>query len=118
MTLDPDNGIAPFTSVAWDHHSPRPRFATGSVDGTVVIWTSEPKHQQCSNETILPTPIVLDSINNSPEATEFSTPEAIAVRNETGQGIFLDTSNDRSMETRDPGGSQAREMESRKESRD
>jgi hypothetical protein len=118
MTLDPDNGIFPFTCVAWDHQSPRPRFATGSADGTAVIWTSEPEHQQGSNETILPTPIVLDNINDSPEATEFSTPEATAVRNETGQGTFLDASNDRSMETRDPGGSQARELESRRESRD
>ena len=33
-------GLAPFTSVAWDHNTLAPRLATGSVDGTVIIWTA------------------------------------------------------------------------------
>lgn len=37
------NGLAAFTSVAWDHSSLHPRLATGSVDGTVIIWTAEPR---------------------------------------------------------------------------
>ena len=34
--------LAVFTSVAWDHSASSIRFATGSVDGTVVIWTAAP----------------------------------------------------------------------------
>lgn len=37
------NGLAAFTSVAWDHSSSHPRLASGSVDGTVIIWTAEPQ---------------------------------------------------------------------------
>jgi len=37
------SGISAFTSIAWDHSSSHPRLATGSVDGTVVIWTAEPQ---------------------------------------------------------------------------
>ncbi|SRR5258706_10132494 len=37
------SGLAAFTSVAWDHSSLHPRLATGSVDGTVIIWTAEPQ---------------------------------------------------------------------------
>ena len=36
------NGLAAFTSVAWDHSASSIRLATGSVDGTVVIWTAAP----------------------------------------------------------------------------
>jgi hypothetical protein len=37
------SGLSAFTSVAWDHSSSRPRLATGSVDGTVIVWTAEPQ---------------------------------------------------------------------------
>ena len=54
------NGLAAFTSVAWDHSSPHPRLATGSVDGTVIIWTAEPQRAPqapaVSNATILDLP--------------------------------------------------------------
>jgi len=33
-------GLAAFTSVAWDHSLSHPRLATGSVDGTVIVWTA------------------------------------------------------------------------------
>ena len=32
-------GLTSITSVAWDHGSPQPRFATGSRDGTIFVWT-------------------------------------------------------------------------------
>lgn len=32
-------GLTSITSVAWDHESPQLRFATGSRDGTIFIWT-------------------------------------------------------------------------------
>ena len=36
--------LSAFTSVAWDHNSPphRTRIATGSIDGTVIVWTAAP----------------------------------------------------------------------------
>ena len=33
------SGVTSITSVAWDHGSPQPRFATGSRDGTIFVWT-------------------------------------------------------------------------------
>jgi len=45
------------------------------------------------------------------KAITFSIPEARAIRGEARQGIGLDASTDRSEETRDPGGSRARESE-------
>ena len=42
-------GLAPFTSVAWDHSTSGIRFATGSVDGTMVIWTA-PNSSQAPEE--------------------------------------------------------------------
>ncbi len=116
--MDPDNGIGSFTSVAWDHLSPRPRFATGSVDGTVVIWTSETEHQQYSEETILASQFTHNALSSSPTTITFSIPEARAVRGEASQRISLDTTIDKSKETRDPGGSRDRELEGRRESRD
>ena len=32
-------GLTNITSVAWDHGCPQPRFATGSRDGTIFVWT-------------------------------------------------------------------------------
>lgn len=33
------SGLTSITSVAWDHGSRQPRFATGSRDGTILVWT-------------------------------------------------------------------------------
>jgi len=117
--MDPENSIAPFTSVAWDHHAPRPRFATGSVDGTVVVWTSGPEHQQLSETTILASQLAHKGFHSSPKAITFSLPEGrAAVRGEVGQGLSLDASTVEGIEMWDSGGSQSREVETRRISRD
>jgi len=112
-TLDPENSVAPFTSVAWDHHSSCPRLATGSIDGTVVIWTSESEHQQFSETTILRDHKVL---HRSPKSVTFSILETQAIRHgEAGQRLGLDGSTIEGVEPWDSGGSQVEELESRGE---
>jgi len=104
-TMDPEGTLTAFTSVAWDHHSPHPRFATGSVDGALVIWTSEPERQQHSGQTVLGSQPDHDVFSTSPTTIHRAIPEETAVvHREAGIGLGLDISRAESMGGT-PGGS-------------
>ena len=64
-------GLAAFTSVAWDHSASSIRLATGSVDGTVVIWTAAPlrssqapEDDKTANAGRGPAPVTLDTTSD------------------------------------------------------
>ena len=58
--------LAPFTSVAWDHGTLRRRLATGSVDGTVIIWTAGPPHAQPPEDDAAPVTPETTNLLSSP----------------------------------------------------
>ena len=75
-------GLAAFTSVAWDHSASNIRLATGSVDGTVVIWTAAPsdsspapEDDKTENAGRVPDPVTLDT--NVPSSSPSSPPGLI-----------------------------------------
>ena len=73
------SGLAAFTGVAWDHSSSQPRLATGSVDGTVIIWTAEPQPpSQAPGEVLASNSggnlLGLDVVSASPQTSRPSSP--------------------------------------------
>ena len=66
-------GLAAFTSVAWDHGASSLRLATGSVDGTVIIWTAAPPPVSQSPEDLAT--VNLGRIVENAPASATTTPE-------------------------------------------
>jgi len=67
---------------------------------------------------ILGSQLTHKALHGSPTAITFSIPEARAVRGEADQGLGPDASTDERKEMQKSGGSQARELESRREPQD